>query len=582
MKLTQLKIKGFRNFKDATINFSNKSLVIGSNDVGKTNLIYAIRILLDRELSDFDIEPKDSDFYAFEPTNEYSILIKFENIEEDCILAKIGHYVNDNGDLYLKYIATRNPETRSKTYLLYAGFSEENLEEIQERYYRKVLNLKYIGCNRDLSSFIKRERKHLINDAKKNRDDEEKANDDGKLITIKRNLDLIDSDLNNLSFISTSTTKINEELDKLSIYHAGFNVCFDVGASDVNTFIDNAKLGLKYNENPLTIGGDGKNNQIFLALWTARNTIREENPFEVALYCIEEPEAHLHPHQQRKLAEYLSTTLKSQIIITTHSPQITSEFSPDSIIRLYEENSKTIAANEGCSEIIGNAIIDFGYRMSIIPAESFFANVVFLVEGPSEELFYKALAKVIDIDLDKHNISILMVDGVGFEIYTKILTALRIPWVIRTDNDIMRIPNKTVGRFAGIQRCLKIFQNYFEDSEMNEFIEKNKIHLSGFSIDDVPDENLIIAEEFIEKLREYNLFVAKKDLENDLINSELKEIYEEYLAEIPPEEIENTMKKRKATFMYKFLLTYSSNLSILENDNLASPLKRCHLIALSN
>ncbi|MDP3562936.1 MAG: hypothetical protein Q8R70_00445, partial [Methanoregula sp.] len=148
-------------------------------------------------------------------------------------MAKIGHYVSDKSELYLKYIATRNPETRAKTYLLYAGPSEENLEEIQERYYRKVLNLKYIGCNRDLSSFIKRERKKLINDAKEKRDDKDKAIDDKKLIGIKTNLDLIDDELNSLSFISNSTTKINEELDKLSIYHKGFDVCFDVGASDV-------------------------------------------------------------------------------------------------------------------------------------------------------------------------------------------------------------------------------------------------------------------------------------------------------------------------------------------------------------
>ena len=48
MRLKTLYIKGFRNFKEATINFNNQSLIIGANDVGKTNLLYALRILLDQ------------------------------------------------------------------------------------------------------------------------------------------------------------------------------------------------------------------------------------------------------------------------------------------------------------------------------------------------------------------------------------------------------------------------------------------------------------------------------------------------------------------------------------------------------
>ena len=75
MILKTVTIYGYRNFKNAVINLNKKTLIIGSNEIGKSNFLRAIRLLLDRSLSDADIEPSDSDFYAFEVTNEISITL---------------------------------------------------------------------------------------------------------------------------------------------------------------------------------------------------------------------------------------------------------------------------------------------------------------------------------------------------------------------------------------------------------------------------------------------------------------------------------------------------------------------------
>lgn len=77
MQLKTLYIKGFRNFKEVKVNFNEHSLMIGANDLGKTNLIYALRILLDRSLSDYDYELAESDFFAywFEERKEQTIII---------------------------------------------------------------------------------------------------------------------------------------------------------------------------------------------------------------------------------------------------------------------------------------------------------------------------------------------------------------------------------------------------------------------------------------------------------------------------------------------------------------------------
>ncbi|TOA80635.1 hypothetical protein CGK18_23600, partial [Vibrio parahaemolyticus] len=85
---------------------------------------------------------------------------------------------------------------------------------------------------------------------------------------------------------------------------------------------------------------------------------------------------------------YLIEELPGQTIISSHSPQITVNFSPDSIIRLLHQDSSTVAASEGCSDCIESGWEDMSYRMSILPAEAFFSDGIFLVEGPSEMLFY--------------------------------------------------------------------------------------------------------------------------------------------------------------------------------------------------
>ena len=140
MKLDKIYIKGFRNFKEVTVNLNKHSLIIGANDVGKTNLIYAMRILLDRSFSDYDYELQESDFYAYEDTDTITIRLYFSNIVEDCVVSKMGGLLSDDGDLVLQYEARR---TGNKVdYLFKCGKSDynEDLLECNGPYYRKWLN----------------------------------------------------------------------------------------------------------------------------------------------------------------------------------------------------------------------------------------------------------------------------------------------------------------------------------------------------------------------------------------------------------------------------------------------------------
>jgi len=579
MILATVKLEGYRNFKKAKINFNKKTLIIGANDVGKTNLLWAIRLLLDRGLSDFEIEPKDSDFYAFDETNEFEIVLFFEDVVEDCVVSKLKGKISDDNKLVLSYKAFRDKATRSKTYKLFAGPNVKSLEEIEDRYYRKVLNIKYISSRRDFYHYINQEKNYLFQIAKENRDEEQSTADDILYSEIKTDLEKVDEKIPKLNFISSATNTINEELSKLSIHHNKQKIVFDSSASNVDNFINNVSIASKSNEQSVLIGGDGRLNQIYLALWSSRNELTQESIKEVSIFCIEEPEVHLHPHQQRKLADYLNQSLNGQVLLTSHSPQIASEFSPNSIIRLLNEKGATRAASNGCSIIIDAAFEDFGYRLSIIPAEAFFSDVVLLIEGPSEELFYKTLSKQIGIDLDRLNISVLMVDGIGFSTFILILNRLEIKWVLRTDNDIFKIPKKSEYRYAGIQRCVEYCKKHFQSDETSgKILAENEANLKGFPTMIPEEANIKSASIVINDLERYNMFLSNIDLENDLFSSALKDDIKDYFFELEESEIIPAMQKRKASFMYDFLKTNKDKLSKLAADPISKPILLCKSI----
>lgn len=571
MKLSKLYIKGFRNFKEATINFNNQSLIIGANDVGKTNLLYALRILLDRGFSDLDLELKESDFYAYEETNEVIITAFFDDIKEDCILSKMKGDISGDGNLVIKYLATKGED-----YKFFCGKSDadEDLHEYAIPYYRKVLNIKYINSKRDFWGYINKTKNILLQQAKEDRSAETIDMDDALYKQISDKLKEVDSQIPELSYVKNATEQINEELNKLAIHNQEQKVVFDTASTDTDSVINKISITSKHRDKKLLIGGEGRLNQIYLSLWASQNRISEYSN-EVSILCVEEPEAYLHPHQQRELARYLCQVLKGQVILTSHSPYIVCEFSPNSIMRLYKDDQETKVASNGCSSVIEEGFDGFGYRMSVIPAEAFFADCVILVEGQSELIFYKTLAKQIGIDLDRLNISILSVEGVGFYTYAKILGALGIYWVARTDNDIFKIQHQDAYRFAGIERGLELAKQSCDLEETDEkVIDAYSCKIHGFvDKNSIPSKVLEAADKLRDVLANYDIFIADVDFETDLCNGPLKDALKEYYGDLLSDSsLIKKMKSHKAINIYDFLKNHKERLEALADDYIAKPL----------
>ena len=188
---------------------------------------------------------------------------------------------------------------------------------------------------------------------------------------------------------------------------------------------------------------------------------------------------------------------------------------------------------------------------------AFFADAVLLVEGPSEVLFYHELAVQLDIDLDYYNISILSVDGIQFEVFVGILRALKIPWVMRTDNDVFKVPrsNPVKWNFAGLNRSLRI---------------AGKALYRPYENDNKPD----LTEEWVNESKVLNprgIYVAENDLENDL-GATVSDAMKKFVDSEDVEDAISYLQKKKALRMGEFLKEHKECLADLNDDNLAKPL----------
>lgn len=566
MLLESVSIKGFRNYADACIHFTKSTLIVGANNSGKSNLLFALRILFDPTLSVKDFELSDGDFNIEALDDEVEITAKLARVDEPCLLSAFGKYLSDEKEVYITYRARRDG-----TYSFYAGpDGVEGLKKVASRFYIQNLMLEYVESARDIGAFIKRRQRSLIEHSKDRRSEQEYEDDESRMRSIQQKLNELNDEISNLNYVSDSLVSVNREMEKLSFANSDFEAKFVAGNTDATRLVDNLRLAYLYGESPLTFGGDGRRNQLYFATWISdRIHGQVEQKETVYIFAIEEPEAHLHPHQQRRLASYLSGSTDEQTLISTHSPQIVASARDAEILRMPAIENNAIRASLNPVSVPVD-LREFGYRMNPITSEVFFADAVLLVEGPSETLFYTALADAIGIDLDHLNISIIAVNGVGFLHYVEICRKLGIPFAMRTDNDIFYNENTGKSRFAGVLRGVRVVEALYSHHESAARLIELKPRLS-WGYDEDEGLSFDASREAVDVLKTYGVFLSSVDLETDLVDSSLYESLREYYDTVDKEALISAMQRRKAESMFEFLLS-KPDLSVLRSGSLSSPL----------
>lgn len=156
----------------------------------------------------------------------------------------------------------------------------------------------------------------------------------------------------------------------------------------------------------------------------------------VTILAIEEPEAHLHPVNQRLIYKDVIKNSSNSVLLTTHSTQITAIAPIESIVHLHDDGKggTEINATAGMPMSDGE-FLDVERYLDVKRGEIYLGKAVLLVEGIAEEYLVPKFAELLGKPLDEKGIIICNINCTNFTPYVKLLKNLSIPYAIITDGD---------------------------------------------------------------------------------------------------------------------------------------------------
>lgn len=553
MKLTKVIINNFRSFGDSqVIGFNDQTVLIGNNSSGKTTVLQALSKLFSDKQNDRII--RKSDFHlpkGLRPgENSRTLFIEtiFEFDELDgtayspAIPSFFEHFTVSQGDakpflrirLESSWEDDGTVEGSIDTQIYYISSAEDIIkDEDKHRAPRKDLDkirVLYVPASRtpekELGNASGSMLSRLVNSINW-------TDDEIKEITNK-----ID-ELNN-TFLSESgaLTQINQEIQKSwKLYHEDNRFSqaeLTINSSEMAGAL--RQIALKFSptttEEAFTVSdlGDGLRSIFYFSLVDSILDIelkiikdREENPDNprfklipsiLTILAIEEPENHIAPHHIGKLVKrfkQLSNNDNSQVVLTSHSPAIVKRIEPEDLRYLRIENNDRVLQTIVSGIQLPQAIDEsYKYIKGAIQAypELYFAKLVVLGEGDSEELLLPKFFDLLGKEIDSSQISIVPLGGRHVNYFWKLLTSLSIPHITLLDFD-----NERFG--GGWGRIKYIIQQLLEIGiERNDLVkltdgrilnDEDIAKISSWQIYDTLSQPLL---SWINHLEKFNIFFS--------------------------------------------------------------------------
>ena len=523
MYISKLILENFRKYEKLEVKFnSNLNVLVGENNSGKTAIIDAIRILLGTQSNDFYRIQREDFYYN---GNEYANSFK--------IICYIKGFTDDEGGLFLEYISFETDEEgNKKAYIkleMDANFKND-----------KIYSDVYIGDIDDDHGYrIPGEIKEFLKVAflKPLRDAENQmiAKKNSRLSQILLSIDhelLKDSEQNELrNIILDANTKIKETTNQIKIKKLGSSE--EIALIDIiNEFIKKANSGNDDIEANFQIKNDslreilekisvefenpneglGIENLLYIALEFL--LLKNSNYSGLKTVLIEEIEAHLHPQTQMNLINFIvknySEGENGQIIMTTHSPNITSKVDIEKIILCKNNNVYSLKSSDTKLE---KGDYKFLSRfLDVTKANLFFAKKLIFVEGDAENIIVPTIAKIVLGDsLESKGISVINVGSTAFLRYSRIFqrkdeSDMNIKISIITDLDVKQNDGETEDEYKERENSERT-----RKTEYYEYKKQIKVFIS-------PKRTLEYCIGMSELLREdlvYAMFLAKKEMNSN-------------------------------------------------------------------
>lgn len=431
MYIKNIHIENFRNFKCIDIPLNPFTIVVGENDAGKSNLLDAIRLVLNnnsliyfsRSLSITDINKEAvDDFQKFlqENSSEISkkiddkefmkavykripvikVKLTFDDAKTEYQKQLLKDWINldDEGEICFDVEYSYAPQ-KQRDFIEECLFLQDKVESFMipvEKYEYRIYSVNNSkGVNKEK---VKNFNVSVINAERDTFSENDKQNS-YKLVSslIERSITKEDR-----AQIENSYNNFFEDIQGIKSFKQIFekmqeNKKFE----NLKDFIDEMQLipnfpnlkniftniNIGYGEEFLYQKGLGTRNFMYLILLFS---YFQNNDKIFNFLCIEEPEAHLCVNNFNLVLDFIKKSVEvqndfMQLLITSHNPKVINKLKLNNVVIL--KNGKAISLKQ----VDGKLVNYLAKRPNFDTLRILFAKRLILVEGPTEEMFINTL-----------------------------------------------------------------------------------------------------------------------------------------------------------------------------------------------